>query len=70
MKIFTIFKKNLKTISRNWNYFLVLFICPIILILITGAMLNSSNLENVKIGIIGDNFDYKIYFNNFNNYKY
>lgn len=52
MKIVSIFVKNLKIVSRNWNYFLVLFICPILLILISGAALNSSDFDNIKVGII------------------
>ena len=54
MKIISIFLKNLLTISRNWSYFLVLFICPLVLILISGAMLQSNNLANIKIGVVNE----------------
>jgi hypothetical protein len=67
MKILTIFQKNLKTISRNWNYFLVLFICPIILILVTGAMLNSSNFDNVKIGLVDNDPGFTVNLGGFKN---
>ena len=51
MKVFSIFIKNLKTVSRNWGYFLVLFICPIVLIGLAGMMLNSTDFRNSRIGI-------------------
>ena len=60
MKIISIFKKNLLTISRNWSYFLVLFICPLILILISGAMLQSNNLANIKIGVVSEDPEFYI----------
>ncbi len=52
MKIYSIFKKNIKIVSRNFSYFVVLFICPIILILISGIMLNSINYNNVRVGVV------------------
>ncbi len=51
MKVFSIFIKNLKTVSRNWGYFVVLFICPLILIGLSGLMLNSTDFKNSRIGI-------------------
>ncbi len=50
----TIFNNNIKTISRNWNYFLVLVIFPIILILLAGTMLNSANLNNIRVGLVNE----------------
>ncbi len=50
----TIFNNNLKTISRNWNYFLVLVIFPILLILLAGVMLNSANVNNIHVGLINE----------------
>jgi len=55
MNIFNIFNKNIKTVSRNFSYFAVLFICPILLILISGAVLNSASLNNIRVGIVGGN---------------
>jgi uncharacterized coiled-coil DUF342 family protein len=52
MKVTSIFSKNLKIVSRNWSYFVVLFICPILLILVSGATLNSNDFANIRIGII------------------
>ncbi len=52
MKIPTIFNKNLKIVSRNWNYFTILFICPILLILLAGLVLNSVDFSNIKVGIV------------------
>lgn len=52
MKVFTIFKKNLKTVSRNWNYFIILFICPLLLIIFAGIMLNSNDFNNFRVGVI------------------
>ena len=49
-----ILKKNIKTVSRNWNYFLVLVVFPIVLILLAGAMLNSVNVQNMKVGLINE----------------
>jgi hypothetical protein len=56
MKIFNIFIKDIKTISRNWAYFAVLFAIPLALVLTSSVMLNSNNLENVRIGVV-DNVD-------------
>ncbi len=50
----TIFKKNIITVSRNWNYFLVLVVFPIILILLAGAILNSASVNNIKVGIVNE----------------
>ncbi len=55
MNILNIFKKNVKTVSRNFSYFAVLFICPILLIIVSGAVLNSADLDNIRVGIIGSN---------------
>lgn len=60
MRSFSIFNKNLKTVSRNISYFFVLLICPVILILVAGAMLNSFDTNHIYIGVydsIGDNCD-------------
>lgn len=51
MKIFSVFVKNLKTVSRNWSYFFVLLICPALLILAAGAMLNSFDPNYIRIGV-------------------
>jgi hypothetical protein len=58
MKIYNIFKKNLKIVSRNWGYFAVLFVCPILLILVSGAMLNSNDFNNLRIGVISEDPTY------------
>ena len=58
MKVFSIFKKNLKTVSRNPSYFVVLFICPIILIILSGALLGSNNFKNLKIGLVDEDPNY------------
>lgn len=55
MKIYYIFKKNLKIVSRNFSYLLVLFIFPVILILVSSIVLNSINYNNVKVGIVNNN---------------
>jgi hypothetical protein len=52
MKTLSIFQKNLKTVSRNWVYFIILFVCPVLLILISGLMLNSNDFKNLKIGVV------------------
>ncbi|MBM3232592.1 ABC transporter permease [Candidatus Pacearchaeota archaeon] len=52
--IWPIFSKNLKTVSRNWNYFLVLVIFPIFLILLSGAVLNSASTDNIKVGLVNE----------------
>ncbi len=69
MKIFTIFKKNLNIISRNWIYFIVLFICPVLLILISGFTLNSGNFNNIQIGVIDEDPDYDFNLDNLKNVK-
>lgn len=48
MKAFSVFKKNMKIVSRNWTYFAVLFLCPLILISIASFALNSADVSNVK----------------------
>ena len=60
--IYNIFKKNLSTIFRNWVYFVVLFVCPVVLILVAGFVLNSSSLDNVKIGIVDETSDFRLDF--------
>jgi len=55
MRTLTIFKNNLKTVSRNWLYFLILIVCPFILITLSGIMLNSAKFENVKVGMVNLN---------------
>ena len=54
MKTLTIFRNNLRTISRNWIYFVILIICPIVLILLSGVILNSADYNNIKVGIINE----------------
>jgi hypothetical protein len=66
MAILSIFSNNLKTVSRNWIYFIVLIICPIILIIISGIILNSANFNNIAVGIIDENKNYDIDINSFN----
>ena len=55
MKIFNIFQKNLKTISRNWSYFFVLVFFPLLLILSSGFVLNSLNVSNVGVMVVHGN---------------
>ncbi|MBU0958671.1 MAG: ABC transporter permease [Nanoarchaeota archaeon] len=50
MAVSSIFNKNLKTISRDWSYFFVLIVCPTVLILVAGGMLNSFDTKNIYIG--------------------
>jgi len=47
MKIFDAFGKNLKLVSRNWSYFVVLFLCPLILISVASFVLSSGDVHNV-----------------------
>lgn len=54
MKIFNIVAKDLKTVTRNWTYFVVLFIFPFFLILASAVMLNSNDLKNVRIGVFNE----------------
>ncbi len=58
MKIFSIFNKNLKTVSRNLNYFAMLFICPLVLILVAAAVLNSNDIKNIRIGVVDEDPGY------------
>ena len=58
MKIIDIFQKNLKTVARNWKYFFVLFLCPILLIIISAIVLNSNDISNLKIGVVDENDNY------------
>lgn len=57
MAMFNIFSKNLKTVSRNLSYFFVLLICPAILILVAGGMLNSFDTGHIYIGVHDTNGD-------------
>jgi ABC-type multidrug transport system permease subunit len=52
MKLYNILAKDIKTISRNWVYFAVLFVIPLALVLVSSIMLNSNKLENVRIGFV------------------
>jgi len=70
MKIYSILKKNLRTVSRNWSYFVILFICPVLLILVSGFVLNSSDLNNVKIGVVDESPSYNFNFKDTKNVKY
>lgn len=67
MKTYNIFKKNLKTVSRNWVYFVVLFICPLVLIFVAGLVLNSNDFQNMKIGVIDDDSGYDFNLENVRN---
>ncbi len=70
MKLLSIINKNIKVVSRNWNYFVVLVLCPIILILASGAMLNSSDVKNLKIGIVNEkSTDFKLNIENARDYN-
>jgi hypothetical protein len=53
MKVFSIFRKNLKGVARSWPYFAVLFVCPVLLILISGVVMNSVDFDNIRVGVIG-----------------
>ena len=55
MKLLSIINKNLKVVSRNWNYFVVLVLSPVLLVLAAGAMLNSTDINNLRIGVINEN---------------
>jgi len=71
MKVLTIFKKNLKTVSRSWGYFVVLFIFPVLLIIVAGFMLNSVDFQYLKVGIVDNDFAYNFNLDSFkNNYPY
>src|SRR6056297_3367613 len=54
MKVVNIFVKTLKTISRNWKYFSALFLFPLLLIFVAGGVLNSINVNNVRVGFVFD----------------
>jgi hypothetical protein len=71
MKLFNVFIKNMKVVSRNWVYFLVLFIFPILLIIVAGIMLNSNDFENIRIGMINQDPEYYLDVGDFKNaYQY
>ncbi len=55
MKLLFIINKNLKVVSRNWSYFVVVVLSPVLLVLAAGAMLNSTNINNLRIGVINEN---------------
>ena len=64
MKSVNIFVKTLKTISRNWKYFSALFLFPLLLILVAGGVLNSINVDNIRVGFVfdaleSDDFDFQ-----------
>jgi ABC-type transport system involved in multi-copper enzyme maturation permease subunit len=52
MKVLSVFWKNLRTVSRNPNYFLILVVCPIALIFIASLTLNSIDFSNLRIGVV------------------
>ena len=54
MSVFSIINKNVKVVSRNWSYFIVLVICQVFVVLAAGAMLNSSDPKNLMVGIINE----------------
>jgi len=55
MKVFRIFIKNIRTISRNWSYFFVLVFFPFFLILSSGFVLNSIDVGNINVDFIYQN---------------
>ncbi|MBR9706525.1 ABC transporter permease [Candidatus Pacearchaeota archaeon] len=69
MAVLNVFKKNLKTVSRNWNYFVVLIVCPIALILIAGTLLSSSSASNLRVGVINEDPEYNFDFSEFKKIK-
>lgn len=58
MKTISICIKSLKIVARNKAYFVVLVICPILLILLSGLLLNSNNYENIGVGLINEGSNY------------
>ncbi len=70
MKVFAIFNKNLKTVSRNGGYFAVLFICPILLIIVAGFMVNSNSMNNAYVGIVDESSGIDMDFSNYNILKF
>ncbi len=66
MALWNIFLNNLKTVSRNWVYLIILIVCPIILISVSGIMLNSVDYKNIPVGICNSDESYSFdnsYFN-------
>ncbi len=59
MAIGNIFLNNLKTVSRNWIYLIILIICPIVLISVSGIMLKSVDYKNIPVGIVNSNESYR-----------
>src|SRR3989344_3214373 len=70
MKIYNIFTKNIKVVARNWIYFLVLFIFPFFLIFTSAILLNSSDLKNVRLGVVNDYPNYYIDISEFGKISY
>ncbi|MBU0957725.1 MAG: ABC transporter permease [Nanoarchaeota archaeon] len=70
MKVFSIFKKDMKTVSRSPSYFVLLFIVPVLLIVAGGAMLNSVDFSNVKLGIVDNDPNYDFNLRGVHNHQY
>lgn len=54
MKVFSIFKKNFRNVTRSSSSFVILFVIPLFLILVSGFVLNSVDLDNLQIGTINN----------------
>ncbi|MAG07729.1 hypothetical protein CMI46_02840 [Candidatus Pacearchaeota archaeon] len=62
MKVFSILVKNIRNVSRNKGYFVVLFLFPALLILFASIMFSSFSLENVGIGVVdhGGGYEFNV----------
>jgi ABC-type multidrug transport system permease subunit len=60
VKLLSIISKNVKVVSRSWIYVALLIILPTIFVLATSLLLDSVDVNNVKIGIVNNQDSYEI----------
>jgi hypothetical protein len=68
MKLFSILVKNIRNVSRNKGYFVVLFLFPALLIFFASVMFSSFSLENVRIGVVDHEGGYEFNVENINRF--
>jgi ABC-type transport system involved in multi-copper enzyme maturation permease subunit len=54
MKLFSIFKKNFRNVTRSWSSLVILFIIPLFLIFVSSFVLNSVDFDNLRIGVVNN----------------
>ena len=59
-KLFSIVGKNMKVVSRSWIYVALLIILPTMLVIFSSFLLDSVNMENVKIGLVENENSYQV----------